>query len=112
MEIDERKLMNYCGFDIVLPSNMDEHRPYVWLEREGRYYVELGESEGGILVRLDNFLDNLDKHCNKLNEGLRMLRARKKQAEEELGKPETYSERLDELQNELDNIDKKLGVNR
>ena len=112
MEIEERRLTEYCGFDIILPSNMDEHRPYVWLSREGRYFVELGESEGGILVRIDNFLDGFAKHYERLNEGLKSLRARKKHIEEELLKPETYSERLEELEAELDEIDKKLGVNR
>ena len=47
-----------------------------------------------------------------MNEGLRTLRNRKKQIEEELAKPETYSEQLEELQAQLDDIDKKLGVNR
>jgi hypothetical protein len=112
MEIDERELTSYCGFKIVLPSGMDEHRPYIWLVREGRYFVELGEAEGGILIRIDNFLDGFGQHLDKMNEGLRTLRNRKKQIEEELAKPETYSEQLEELQAQLDDIDKKLGVNR
>ena len=65
-----------------------------------------------MLIRIDNFLDGLSEHHAKLNEGLRTLRNRKKQIEEELAKPETYSEQLEELQAQLDDIDKKLGVTR
>lgn len=31
----ERKLFDYEGFSIILPANMDEKTPYVWLSREG-----------------------------------------------------------------------------
>jgi hypothetical protein len=112
MEIEERTLTSYCGFDIVLPTNMDEHRPYVWLVREGRYFVELGEAENGILIRIDNFLEGLSKHHEKLSEGLRTLRARKKQIEEELSKPETFTEQLEDLEEQLADIDNQLGVKR
>lgn len=58
--------MNYRGFDIVLPANMAPEKPYVWLSRQGKYYVELGDTEIGNLVRIDNFLDTLDNHLEKL----------------------------------------------
>ena len=112
MSDSERVFTSYRGFNIVLPSSMDEHRPYVWLEREGRYFLEIGEAENGILIRIDNFLDGLSKHLEKLSDGLRTLRARKSHIEEELSKPEGYSAEIEKLEAELAKIDKKLGVNR
>lgn len=108
----ERTLTRYMGFDIVLPADMAAERPYIWLVREGRYYIELGESENGILIRIDNFLDGFSKHVDKLSEALRTVRARKKQIEEELSKPEAYSDEIERLESELERIDKKLGVTR
>ena len=62
----ERTLMTYQGFEIVLPVNMNLEKPYVWLQKNGRYYVELGDTELGILVRIDNCLDKLEEHMQKM----------------------------------------------
>ena len=40
LEIKEKKLISYRGFDIILPANMKPEKPYVWLKRDGKYYVE------------------------------------------------------------------------
>lgn len=56
----EQVLMTYQGFSIVLPVNMTMEKPYVWLQANGRYYVELADTELGVLVRIDNYLDKLE----------------------------------------------------
>ena len=72
-EIKEKILTSYRGFDIVLPTNMTDHKPFVWLVRQGRYYVELGNTEIGNLVRIDNYLDTLDEHMKNLKSILATL---------------------------------------
>jgi predicted acetyltransferase len=39
---------------------MTAEKPYVWLQKSGRYYVELGDTEIGGLIRIDNYLENLE----------------------------------------------------
>ncbi len=105
-------LMKYCGFDIVLPANMMAEKPYIWLVREGRYYVELGDTDIGNLVRIDNFLDALPAHLDKMKAGLADLRQKEADIKAELDKKESYSDEIDKLVKKLGRLDKKLGVDK
>ena len=112
LETREKILMNYRGFDIVLPANMALEKPYVWLSRQGKYYVELGDTEIGNLVRIDNFLDTLDNHLEKLKIGLSKLTEKEIELKAELAKDENYSEQIEKYSAEVEKLDKKLGVNK
>lgn len=57
---------------------MTKVKPFVWLEREGKYYVELGDTEVGVLIRIDNYLNNLDKHIENQQKQLFNMGERKK----------------------------------
>ena len=107
---EERTAMTYQGFDILLPQNMPEHKPFVWLCHSGRYYVEVSLSDTGSLIRIDNFLDKLSDHHKKLREGLDQLLARQKAMTDELNKKDDYVERIAELRRKVEEIDKTLGV--
>lgn len=108
----ESKLMEYRGFDIVLPANMRKEKPFVWLQRAGRYYVESGNTEVGGLIRIDNFLDGLGTYIDKLNKGLSDLREKAANIRAELESKETYAEKIEELKERLECLDKKLGVDK
>lgn len=108
----ESKLMEYRGFDIVLPANMKKEKPFVWLQRAGRYYVESGDTEVGGLIRIDNFLDGLGTHIEKLNKGLSSLREKAANICAELENKESYIEKIEELKEQLKRLDKKLGVDK
>lgn len=108
----ETKLMEYRGFGIVLPANMKKERSFVWLQRAGRYYVELGDTEIGGLIRIDNFLDNLDMHVDKLCTRLSDLQDRGTHIRAELESKESYTEKIEELKAQIEKIDKKLGVDK
>ena len=108
----ERILMDYRGFKIVLPANMTKEKPFLYIQRSGKYYVEAGETELGVLVRIDNFIDNLDKHTEKLREGLDVLILRDKAIRAELENKESYTDEIEELKRKLEKIDKKLGVDK
>ncbi len=112
LETREKTLMNYRGFNIVLPANMILEKPYVWLSRHGKYYVELGDTEIGNLVRIDNFLDTLDNHLEKLKIGLSKLTEKEIELKAELAKDENYSEQIEKYSAEVEKLDKKLGVNK
>lgn len=107
---DEKVAMCYQGFEIVLPANMDSEKPYLWIRNEGKYYVELGESGMGAIIRVDNYLEKLSEHHQKMLSTLEALRARKSALAEEIEKNENYTERIEALKRKLEEIDKKLGV--
>ncbi len=106
----ERYLMDYRGFRVLLPNNMLAEKPFVWLERKGRYLVELGEAEISYLSRMDHVLDGLPKHLDKLSETRQNLQTRLDNVRAELGKEDNYTDRLRECKADLRQIDKELGV--
>ena len=112
LQIKERTAFEYCGFKIILPANMAKGKPFVWLEREGKYYVELGDTEVGVLIRIDNYLNNLDKHIENQQKQLFNMGERKKGIQKELGNDENYADVIAELKEKLAEIDDKLGVNK
>ena len=110
LETREKTLLRYRGFDIVLPANMTQEKPYVWLSRRGKYYVELGGTEIGNLVRIDNYLGTLDSHLEKLKSGLSGLIEKKTALQAELAKNEDYSAQIEQYRTEVEKLDKELGV--
>lgn len=112
LETREKTLMTYRGFEIVLPANMTHEKPYIWLTRQGKYYVELGDTEIGNLVRIDNYLDTLDDHLEKLKTCLSKLTEKEIELKAELAKDENYSEQIEKYRAEVEKLDKKLGVDK
>lgn len=106
----ETPLFDYNGFKIVLPANMISQKPYILLVRKGRYRVDVGDTDKGIMLRIDNYLDSLDKIVDKHKARIKELRANQKRIKEELEKNEGYQEIIENLKNRLKRIDKKLGV--
>ena len=106
----ETPFISYRGFQIILPANMKEEKPFVWLQREGRYYVELGDTEIGGLIRIDNYLDNLKEHRFKLQETCNSFSIRLETIKAELTKREDYADKIQEVKHHLEEIDRKLGV--
>ena len=110
LEPAERTLTCYRGFDIVLPANMVLKTPYVYLQRRGRYYVELGDTEIGNLQRIDNYLNGLDEHLEKLIGELAGLKNEEREMRAFLANNDGYSEKIEACKNKLAEIDKKLGA--
>ncbi len=107
---EERNLMNYRGFNIILPANMTAEKPYIWLEQNGRYYLELSDNEYGIFVRIENFIDKFNELLQKLKDGLSSLYVRQNEIQKELNTRVDYSSKICSLRDRLEKIDKKLGV--
>lgn len=112
LKTTESVLTEYRGFQIVLPANMKKDTPFVWLQRTGKYYVELGSSELGVLVRIENFLGSLDGHIRKLRDNLDSMLNRETLIKAELENRESYSDRIEQLNEQIASIDKELGVDR
>ncbi len=108
----ETTLMTYQGFDIILPVNMTAEKPFVWLQKNGRYYVELGEAELGVLTRIDNCLEKLAERFKNLKTNLSDEYAKQDSLKAEIAKKEDYSDKIEETKRKLENLDKKLGVKK
>lgn len=105
-------ICQYQGFDIIVPNNMIKDKPYIFIEKNGKYYIELGSSEIGSLIRIDNFLDDLENLLNKFNKELDRMLTRKNDIELELTKDDSYIDIIRDLEDKLVKLDNKLGVNK
>lgn len=112
LESKERTFITYRGFEIILPANMKAEKPYVWLKRQGKYYVELGDTEVGNLIRIDNYLDNLEKHLEGLQENFVKLRKKQEDIKKELSTKEDYTDKIQMYKEKVKTLDKKLGVDK
>ena len=108
----ETYLTMYQGFQIILPSNMTDKKPFVWLQKNGRYYVEMGDTEIGTIIRIDNFLERFDEHLERLEKTIGELEQRKIDGKTELSKKEDYTDKIEATKQKLESIDKKLGVKK
>ena len=112
LETSERVLAMYKGFDVVLPANMLSTNYYIWLRREGKYYIELSGKEIADLIRIENFLENFSEYYSNLRSGLTALRKQEADIRAELAKEESYSDRIEACKRKLELIDKKLGAKK
>lgn len=109
---NDTSAMTYRGFEVILPANMNKEKPFVWLKQNGKYYVELGQTAVGLLIRIDNFLDKLDSHLETLTQGLSNLESRQIGLTKELENKENYARKIEECKQRLNEIDKELGVDK
>ncbi len=111
-EVRERELLSYRGFTVLLPAGMSLKKPYLWLRRHGRYYVDLGDSATGNLIRIDNFLAELPNYGKKLATGLADLVKREGEIRDELKKDENYTDQINYFKKKVEDLDLELGVNK
>ena len=112
LEPKEKPLLEYRDFQITLPANMEKEKPYLWLTRQGKYYVELGDTEIGNLVRIDHFLDHLEDHLTTMQDGLKKLQKREADIRRELSKDESYTDEIARCKEKVAALDQQLGVER
>lgn len=107
---NETVLCDYAGFQVTLPANMMREKPYLWIKGRGRYYVEVGCSEAGVLIRLDNFLEAFPTRAENLEHSVWSLEKREADIRRELNESADYGDEIENLMKKLNEIDKALGV--
>ena len=107
----EQIIAEYQGFQVILPAHATKDNPVLCLRRSGNYVVYVGKSDVGLLVRIDNCLEELDKRLETLREELERLRQRRAFLEKELAAPEDYADQILNYQKRLVELDEQLGVN-
>ena len=109
----ERVFDSYQGFDVVLPKNMSQERPYVILKRKngGSYYIKMdGDKALGCSKRLDYFLEHLPQRSQEQKEELLALKRNFAQAKAEISKGNPYDQELLDAIERLNAIDKQLNA--
>ena len=97
---------------MVLPSYLVPQKPHVWLKRNGKYKVDVGESQFGVIARLDNALETMDKQLKLYKENVQGLILSKEEIRAELSKNNSYLDEIARCKAELEEIDKQLGVKK
>ena len=106
----ESKAISYRGFEVILPANMIKHKPFLYIENNGRYYIELGNAKNGLLVRIDHFIDRFEKYVRMLENHLENMQKRHHDIAEALERNENYSDKIQSLKDRIKEIDKEFGV--
>ena len=108
---DETFICNYQGFKISVPANIIRDYAYLYVEGNYKYRVDVGSSEIGVLIRLDNFLERLEKLRDDYFDAKLTLLKKQQDIIDELAKDNPYASVIEELEEELERTDKLLGVN-
>ena len=99
---------NYCGFKLIYPAYMTADRPYVYIEKNGRYTVEMGESDKGIMTRIDNAIAKIPELHNSFIKSRDALLKRQEDIKAEIENIKFYNEEIAFYNELLEEIDKKL----
>ncbi len=110
---DESLFDTYQGFDIVLPANMDDRRPYILIKsrRGGSYHCELeleGKKAMGCAKSIDYVLEHLEERAEKLSAECDYVRQQLREAREDIEKANPYAEKIKGLEHSLAKLDEML----
>ena len=61
LSTEEVYICDYQGFRLIVPTNIVRDQAYLYVEGYSKYHVDMGNTELGTIVRLDNFLERLPK---------------------------------------------------
>lgn len=103
----------YGGFRISLnpPMSLTDVRS-VSLTHHGSYGMEIGDSELGLITRLDNFMRDFPERKGRFSAKLEQLKRDLAVAEIELKKPFEHKGKIEEITKELSEINAELDLNK
>lgn len=104
-------------FQIVLPENQDEKKPYIILQETDTYQFRrvcetlyMGENSSGNAIRISNFLKNYDKRVKDVQEQIEKAKRRKSDIEAVLSTTSTLSGQIKALEDELYVINSRITI--
>ncbi len=108
----EKTIGQYQGFAVLLPSYITPHKPHIWLKRNTKYKVEIGESQFGVISRMDSVLEGMEQQLKIYRDNVQALIMSKEEIRAELEKTDSYADDIAHLKMQLERIDKELGVKK
>ncbi|MCR4683835.1 MAG: DEAD/DEAH box helicase family protein [Lachnospiraceae bacterium] len=109
---EERVIVEFQGFQIVVPERVSDMHSVIYIRRAGNYMVEMGMSEIGGMSRIDRCLHDLTKRYQDLVRKKTDLEARQAFMKRELLKQDNYAEDIKRCRTRLAELDEKLGVRK
>lgn len=109
----DTSVAEYGGFRISLnpPTALTDTRS-VALTHHGSYGMEIGDSELGLITRLDNFMRDFSERKGRYSAKLDQLKRDLAVAETELKKPFEHKGKIEEIMKELSEINAELDLNK
>lgn len=105
---EDKFIMNYQGFEIYAPRNMVVDKSFLYIKGNYKHVVEISLAKAGIIVRIDNYLDNLQSALHKIKTDLSASRSKVQYLKQELEKDVNFDEKIHALKVKLEKIDKEL----
>ncbi|MBR3781362.1 MAG: hypothetical protein IKK63_09205 [Clostridia bacterium] len=99
---------DYCGFKIIYPAYMTADKPYVYIEKNGRYTVEMGEADIGIMIRIDNAIAKIPEIHESYVRSREALLKKQDDLKAEIQNIRFYNEEISFYNELIEDIDKKL----
>ena len=110
---DNKIIGKICGFSIKpLPiDNLLENRK-IALIGNGTYEVTLSDNNIGSIIKIENFLNNMEKLLEEKKNNNIELKKKLEAAKQEVNKPFEYAEKVQEMTKELSEINAELDLNK
>lgn len=108
----EQLFDNYQGFEVILPKDMTSDDRYILIRRHngGTYKVDMNERNPlSVSKAIDGVLISLPKRTEKLRRGLANFERQLQETYDELARGNPYDDVVDELEEKLEDIDKRLS---
>lgn len=106
----DRVAFDYYGFKVILPKDMTKEKPFLMMQRNGNYKLDMSDSKTGNLIRIDNFVLNFEKTVNEFRNNIKKLKQRKEDLESEIVTKDNTYEQISELKKKLIEINERLGL--
>lgn len=106
----------YRGFDIIVGTKATDFgnsllaQDEIFIKGANTYKIEIGDSSIGLITRVENCINNLDKKLLEEENNLQVVQNKVRNSEALLQQPFEYEEQIDSLRNELSEIDNELNL--
>ncbi|MBQ7407769.1 MAG: DEAD/DEAH box helicase family protein [Clostridia bacterium] len=98
------------GFSLYLPANFNKVRPYLILQRQMRYTVDIVTFAVGAVIKIENYIKSIKLTIAKRAEELEQLQIQLSQANSAVFCSESLKAQIEQLEQQLKNIDSQLGL--
>lgn len=107
---ESRNIGSYKGFDLRASYSLFNNNYTLDIKRETTYSIELGTSDTGNIVRIDNALEAFEKRIEGNKQQLAALHQQLDTAKSEMGKPFPQEQELSQKQARLNELNAQLNM--
>lgn len=107
-----RNRNEYRGLKTEIGYDTTEREFIISFKGKMTYRVPLGQDAGGIITRLDNALNGIDKRIENCEDRLANLHVQLENAKAEIAKPFPYEDELDAKSKRLDELNSELNMDK